>query len=184
MKEESTYSSYIKEKHKLLIRWLWNSVIILPLHWLFKNSVTLTALENQDLQGTLLLLQIHGPCLFPGTLKWKARPGKTNIYFMKVSLTFLLDKDKGEMFLRDSYDIFLYTDLVFFWIFFFFGKTKQNFEKLPGCASKGIQNPVFFKWAEKWFKWTELFTASGFYFVWVMSKQGFYYRQCCSCCYS
>lgn len=119
MKEENTYSSYIKEKHKLLIRWLWNSVIILPLHWLFKNSVTLTALENQDLQGTLLLLQIHWPCLFPGTLKWKARPGKTNIYFMKVSLTFLLDKDKGEMFLRDSYDIFLYTDLVFLDFLFF-----------------------------------------------------------------
>lgn len=149
----------------------------------FKNSVTLTALENQNLQGTLLLLQIHWPCLFPGTLKWKARPGKTNIYFMKVSLAFLLDKDKGE---NVSHGGIWHIPVYRFWFFgfIFFCQTKQNLEKLPGCASKGIQKPVCFKWVEKWFKWTELFTASGFYFVWVMSKQGFYYRQCCSCCYS
>lgn len=50
-------------------------------------------------------------------------------------------------------------------IFFGGGQTKQNFEKPTGSALKGIQKPVCFKWVEKWFKCTELFTASGFYFL-------------------
>lgn len=80
---------------------------------------------------------------------------------MKVSLALLLDEDKGEMFHTESYDIFMC--IAFF--FFLFSQTKQNFERLPGSASKGIQKSVDFKWVEKWFKCTELFTASGFYFL-------------------
>lgn len=48
---------------------------------------------------------------------------------------------------------------------FLLSEKKQNFERLPGNAWKGIQKSVDFKWVEKWFKCTELFTASGFYFL-------------------
>lgn len=62
---------------------------------------------------------------------------------MKVSLALLLDKEKGEIFLREAYDIFIYTDILL-------GvQTKQNFEKPTGSVLKGIQKPVCFKCAEK-----------------------------------
>lgn len=50
-------------------------------------------------------------------------------------------KIKGEMFHRESYDIFMY--IAFF--FFLFSQTKQNFERLPGSARKGLQKSVDFK---------------------------------------
>lgn len=79
---------------------------------------------------------------------------------MKVLLALLLDKDKGKMFYMESYDIFMCIAF-----FFFLVRKKQNFERLPDSAQKGIQKSVDFKWIEKWFKCTELFTASGFYFL-------------------
>lgn len=50
-------------------------------------------------------------------------------------------KIKGEMFHRESYDIFMY--IAFF--FFLFSQTKQNFERQPGSARKGLQKSVDFK---------------------------------------
>lgn len=68
-------------------------------------------------------------------------------------------KIKGEMFHRESYDIFMCIAF-----FFLFSQTKQNFERLPGSARKGIQKSVDFNWLEKWFKCTELFTPLAFTF--------------------
>lgn len=53
MKEESTYSSYFKEKRKLLIRWLWNSVIIY-LYTAFQKQCHLNSFGKSESSGHII----------------------------------------------------------------------------------------------------------------------------------
>lgn len=54
MKEKNTYSFYIKEKNKLLIRWLWNSVILFSFTLTFQIQWHFNSFWKSESSGNII----------------------------------------------------------------------------------------------------------------------------------